>query len=516
MAIFDVTDTAFIDSVTGLTDGNYAATGNVIGAITPSGWLENWAKDEPNLRVTPADPGFLYAAQQRISFVPPNLAGMTPDRVSVQIDFDLEWDYLNRDPIARPDGAFNYFFFRVTPTNTYIGNFINWGRYSVTVDPLLDSSGIRETMTKSYIPETDSYEVTFVDTAIDPEAVTSMHFSGLAYYTASDDTIPVDLFNGVTVHNKMSLLFRFNTGFPDPTSPDVEVSWKVSNLTVQYILHEDEPPPIVDPTPEAINWNYPGTKGFETGVDRGVIFTQDGRAIPWRGLTNVEEDFGRSSESVYFDGVKLAEVPINGSFSAQVTALTYPDEFEALYGNTVLRRGVYLGEQPPEAFNFTYRTIVGNEIDGQTAGYKIHILYNVTATPQGRSYNTVSDEPDLTEFSWVFKTVPEYLVGYRPTAHIVIDTSKVSEDLVAQIEAALYGTETTAPFLPSLAFVVANILSFDNFITVIDNGDGTFTATCDVDGYINDLGSGVFEIQEAAVQWINATTYLLSSTPDQP
>jgi hypothetical protein len=264
-----------------------------------------------------------------------------------------------------------------------------------------------------------------------------------------------------------------------------------------------------------VTWLEPGTKVYERGVDRGVIYMDDGRVVPWNGLTGVDEDLGRVSDSVYFDGSKLSEVVSPEGFSASVSAISYPKQLEEVYGNKPLRRGFYLGGQTPKTFGFSYRTRVGNELN-EVAGYKIHIIYNVLASPDNRSYETISDEPNVTEFGWNFKTTPEPISGYRPSAYLVLDSTRVTPSLLAEIENILYGTLTDPPRLPPLQELLTIINDFNNFINIVDNGDGTWEANTLVDGVINDLGDGVFEIRYATIQETSSTSYLISPTPDPP
>ena len=276
---------------------------------------------------------------------------------------------------------------------------------------------------------------------------------------------------------------------------------------------------IPEPTPTdpefGLTWWEPGSKTYERGVDRGVLYFDDGRVVPWNGLTNVDEQFGVNSEPVYFDGVKLSEIPIVEGFSAKVSAITYPDQLESAYGNLELRNGVYLGEQAQNSFGFSYRNKLGTDLN-EDAGYKIHLVYNITALPDSRSYASISDDPNLTEFSWEFTTTPEALAGYVASAHIVLDTTEITPALLAEIENILYGTEAIPPRLPPLSELIDLITEFNNFLTITDNGDGTWTAETAATGIINDLGGGVYEIQEATIQSTGPTSYLISSTPDPP
>jgi PKD repeat protein len=324
---------------------------------------------------------------------------------------------------------------------------------------------------------------------------------------------PVEEFVGENTFVTLSGLCTTDTrlGFLGDYRGDIIVS-EFRSAGVYYA--DIEPPPPEEPQFQ-ITWWEPGSRTYERGVDRGVLYFDDGRVVPWNGLTKVDEKMGINSEPVYFDGVKLSEVPTNDGFSAQISAITYPDQLEEAYGNLELRNGIYLGEQAQKAFGFSYRNKLGNELT-EDLGYKIHLVYNVTALPSSRSYDTIDDDFNLTEFSWDFLTTPETVTGYQSSAHVVIDTSELTPSLLTEIENILYGTPDNAPYLPPLSELIELISGFNNFINITDNGDGTWTASTAADGYINDLGDGVVEIQEATIQINGPTSYLISPTPDPP
>lgn len=270
------------------------------------------------------------------------------------------------------------------------------------------------------------------------------------------------------------------------------------------------------PTAGVLTWNLPGERVFETGIDRGVLYLRNGNVVPWNGLTAVDENFGQSSDATFYDGVKLSETQTSNGFSATVSAITYPDELDEICSGETIRSGIHLGDQTPSSFGFSYRTLVGNDLEGVDAGYKLHLVYNVSATVSDRSYQTISDDIELMEFEWEFVAVPEQVDMYRPSTHLVIDTTKTTPALVQIIEDYIYGTDSTPPVLPPMSTLLAIILAYDNFIDVEDNGDGTVTVSTDATGIINDLGAGVYEIREATIAYVNATAYLLSPTPDPP
>jgi hypothetical protein len=265
-----------------------------------------------------------------------------------------------------------------------------------------------------------------------------------------------------------------------------------------------------------LKWHQPGDRVFESGLDRGVLYIPDvgpnWRAIPWSGLQSVQEKLSSSVEPVYFNGVKISDVLTVGTYSAKVTAITYPDELEELYGNFALRDGFYLGEQEPKLFGFSYRSRVGNDIDGDEAGYKIHLIYNATIVPSEVTHSTITESPDLIAFEWDLTAVPNQLAGFRPTAHIVIDTTKLAPSLLEVLEAYLYGIEDDTPaHLPPMEDVIDLVASWF-LINIIDNGDGTWTARTDFPEYIVDLGDGEYQINNATITPAGDESYIITST----
>lgn len=198
-------------------------------------------------------------------------------------------------------------------------------------------------------------------------------------------------------------------------------------------------------------WDQVGERFFEAGIDRGVLYLADGRGVAWSGLTSVEEDFGGDSTSpVFFDGVKTRDNTSFGDFSATMTALTYPDEFLEYEGSGLLGNGLFVDDQPAKPFGLSYRTLVGNDVKDQDLGYKIHILYNLTAVPEGVGNETLNDSPQPTNFSWKLSSVPQEAAGYRPTAHVMFDTRYIWSDLREGLESILYGGEQADARLPSI------------------------------------------------------------------
>ncbi len=262
-------------------------------------------------------------------------------------------------------------------------------------------------------------------------------------------------------------------------------------------------------------WDGVGTRVFETGVDRGVLYLPDGSAIPWNGLTAIVEKPDVSTTAVYFDGQKIQDLVVLGDFSATMKAITYPDEFLELEGSVELQPGAYIEDQPMQVFALCYRTLIGDDVDGLDAGHKLHIVYNLTAEPSDRSYETITDSTELMEFEWEITATPEEYPGYRPSAHVVIDSRKVDPDLLAELEAFLYGDETVDAALPELGVLLAHIADFyDMLIIVEDIGDGTWTAKVrDPDDLEFDVGEPtMFTLYHANATYLDADTYLLRNT----
>lgn len=259
-----------------------------------------------------------------------------------------------------------------------------------------------------------------------------------------------------------------------------------------------------------ILWDQVGTRYYEAGVDHGVLYLPSGVGVPWNGLTGVDEKVeGNSTAPVYFDGAKIYDIPLNDDFAGTLSALTYPDEFSTFDGVSSLGKGLYVENQRPLRFGLSYRTTVGNDLEGTSYGYKIHLLYNLTAISDATTYATTGATADAIEFKWDISAIPEVVPGYRATGYAVIDTRRVDKYLLKDLTDILYGTATTAPRLPPLA-ELTNFVTNWALITITDNGDDTWTAT-GPDEYIKITGD-TFEISNADATFIDADTYTISTT----
>ena len=201
-----------------------------------------------------------------------------------------------------------------------------------------------------------------------------------------------------------------------------------------------------------ILWDQSGDRLYETGVNKGVLYPQVSGAYPkgvaWNGLTAVTESpSGAEATPLYADNIKYLNLMSAEEFGATIEAYTYPDEFAACNGEAALTEGVSIGQQARKAFGMSYVTKVGNDIDAE-AGYKIHLIYGALAAPSEKAYATVNDSPEAITFSWEVTTTPVEVTGFKPTATLVIDSTKVEAGKMAAIEEILYGSEAEEARLP--------------------------------------------------------------------
>lgn len=203
-----------------------------------------------------------------------------------------------------------------------------------------------------------------------------------------------------------------------------------------------------------IVWDNVGERLYETGVRNGVLYVQDSsgtypKGVAWNGLTAVTESpSGAEASPMYADDIKYLNLISAEEFGATIEAYMYPDEFKECNGEATLVKGVTIGQQKRKTFGFCYRTVVGNDVDGEDFGYKIHLIYGATAAPSEKAYATINDSPEAITFSWEVTTTPVTVEGYKPTASLTIDSTQVTPEQLAAIEAILYGTEDAEARLP--------------------------------------------------------------------
>lgn len=213
-----------------------------------------------------------------------------------------------------------------------------------------------------------------------------------------------------------------------------------------------------------LDWGIMDQRFYEAGADRGVLYPVTGPGVPWTGLVSVDErSSGGGPQAYYVDGLKYANLVEATEFEATLTALSAPSEFAACDGSLSIGYGLFATEQPRKSFGLSYRTLIGDAGQGLDRGYKIHLIYNALAAPTSRTNATLSDSPDVVNLSWEISTRPDQASGFKPTAHLVIDSTKSDPMLLALLEALIYGHEGLAPRLPSVKDLVTLFSSWSPF-----------------------------------------------------
>ena len=200
-------------------------------------------------------------------------------------------------------------------------------------------------------------------------------------------------------------------------------------------------------------WDETGKRLYESGVSQGVLYPQSGGTYPngvaWNGLTAVTESpSGAEATPLYADNIKYLNLFSAEEFGATIEAYTYPDEFMACDGSAQIAKGAYIGQQNRKQFGMCYKTLLGNDVNANDHGYKLHIIYGAMASPSEKAYATVNDSPEAITFSWEVTTTPVNVTGYEPTASIVIDSTKCNAEKLADLEEILYGSAEEEPRLP--------------------------------------------------------------------
>lgn len=200
-------------------------------------------------------------------------------------------------------------------------------------------------------------------------------------------------------------------------------------------------------------WDATGERLYETGVRQGVLYVAEGGVYPkgvaWNGLTAVTESpSGAEATPLYADDIKYLNLISAEEFGATVEAYTYPDEFAQCNGEASLVAGITIGQQPRKTFGMSYRTVLGNDVDNENYGYKLHLIYGAVAAPSEKAYATINDSPEAITFSWELTTTPVSVNGFKPTATLTIDSTKVDAEKLAALEAILYGSEDAEARLP--------------------------------------------------------------------
>ena len=203
-------------------------------------------------------------------------------------------------------------------------------------------------------------------------------------------------------------------------------------------------------------WDKTGDRLYETGVKNGVLYIPTAgvysKGVAWNGLTAVTESpSGAEATALYADDTKYLSLMSAEEFGATIEAYTYPDEFAACDGSAELADGVMIGQQKRSTFGLCYKTTIGNDTEGNDHGYKLHIIYGALAKPSERAYATINDSPEAITFSWEITTTPVNVTGAKPTASLVIDSTKADPSKLAALEDILYGKDgepASEPRLP--------------------------------------------------------------------
>lgn len=238
-----------------------------------------------------------------------------------------------------------------------------------------------------------------------------------------------------------------------------------------------------------ISWGASGSRFYEAGVDRGVLYVDGLDGIPWNGLSSVTENVsGGVAKPYYVDGEKYLNISSREEFAATLTAYTYPDEFQVCDGTAEVRSGLLAKHQRRKSFGLSYRTGLGNDLASK-AGYKIHLIYGALAAPSSKAHKTISTAQDPDDFTWTLTSLPPAIAGFKRTSHFVVDSRKIDPGTLAGLENILYGSDTLAARLPDIT-EITDLIDVGDHLTVTNNGDGTFTMTAPVaDLVMIDLGN---------------------------
>ena len=210
-----------------------------------------------------------------------------------------------------------------------------------------------------------------------------------------------------------------------------------------------------------LEWDKVGEHYYETGVDHAVLYLRDtagkySNGYAWSGVTSISESpSGAESSAQYADNQKYLTLISAEEFGMTIEAFTFPNEFDECHGEFEAADGVRIGQQKRSTFGLSYRTKVGNDVDGQDKHYKLHLVYGCTASPSERAYATVNESPEAMTFSWEISTNPENVTGQKPTSLITIDSREANDAKLKQLEDLLYGTTDKEPTLPSPDEVIA-------------------------------------------------------------
>lgn len=196
-----------------------------------------------------------------------------------------------------------------------------------------------------------------------------------------------------------------------------------------------------------ITWDNTGERLYETGVKNCVLYpfgTEGtyGKGVAWNGITGITESpSGAEATALYADDIKYLNLMSAEDFGATLEAYTFPKEFAQCDGSATIAKGVTIGQQKRKMFGLCYRTTLGNDTESNDYGYKLHIVYGCLAAPSERAYATINDSPEAITMSWTISTTPVSVEGFKPTAHLEIDSTTSDPTKLAALETILYGKD---------------------------------------------------------------------------
>lgn len=249
-----------------------------------------------------------------------------------------------------------------------------------------------------------------------------------------------------------------------------------------------------------LTWNVAGERLFEVGVDRGVLYVDGLSGVAWHGLVSVEEASSGGDLGVsYFDGQAYRNRVSPEKFAGTITAFMSPKEFDLCDGNAGLPNGLMVTRQRRKSFGLSYRTLLGNDVDGLDLGYKLHLIYNAVAIPSETTYTSMGSDSDPTTLSWDIVTRPAEIPGFRNSAHLVIDSTEASAEVLAELEKRIYGDQDYLPYLPTPQEVYELFDNYDGF-SISLSPDGIYTIT---------------SIDDSKIVNLDAVTFRLTGTEDE-
>lgn len=206
-----------------------------------------------------------------------------------------------------------------------------------------------------------------------------------------------------------------------------------------------------------LEWDKIEDRIIQTGVDRGVLYPLDGPGVAWNGIVSVDEKTSRQVKPYFLDGIKFLDHFVPGAYEAKLSVFTYPEELDEILGTHEFIPGVRVHDQRAGMFHLSYRTLIGDPLEGLDLGYKLHLIYNLTANPSDTSFKTLAGNTEAETFGFDLSGVQTSMWGIRPTNHLSFDSRHTDPAILADIEETLYGTTTVDPAMPDLVELLAEL-----------------------------------------------------------